>query len=99
MYYWVRFTGERITEESAANGDVAERGWIDPVFSWHELFDAKNDARAYRFDSLDEVLDFIHDEIGDTEDIDGDTFYAVDSRQDFETGDYWNYAAHIETTG
>lgn len=39
-------TGERINFTEAPDEGVAERGWIDPLFSRTTLFDSRNDASA-----------------------------------------------------
>ena len=93
--FLVRFTADRITEESAAEGMPAESGWVNPG----SLKDIREHAgvRAVGFDTLAECQEYIESTIGTTEPTEGDTYYAVDSEQDLETGDYWKYAAHIET--
>lgn len=96
--FLVRFTADRITEESAAEGMAAESGWVDPKWSRRKLHDDPKYVTAAGFDTLAECQEYIESVIGATEPTEGDTYYAVDAEQDVETGDHWKYAAHIETT-
>lgn len=91
---WVRFTADRITEESAAEGMAAESGWIDPIRA-RDIMPEREDVAPYGFDSREEAVAWIPSVIGEVETSDEETFYAVDSVQDKETGDYWRYAAHL----
>lgn len=92
----VRFTGERITEESAGQGDAAERGWVNPSWNRKQLYPKQADVRATGFDTREEAEEFIESIIGSYTTDDGENYYAEDSDLDKETGDYWKYAAHIE---
>lgn len=95
--FLVRFTGERITEESAAHGDAAERGWVEPSWNRKNLREKQEDVRATGFYTLAEAEEFIESILGAYQPTEGGTYYAEDSEQDAETGDYWRYAAHVET--
>lgn len=92
----VRFTGERVTEESAAKGEPAERGWVNPSWSRKRLYPNKSDSRAQGFDTREDAEAFIESVLGAYTSDFGENYYAEDADQDKETGDYWKYAAHIE---
>lgn len=94
MSFKVRFTGERITEESAHYGDFAEAGWIDPNYSKTVLFQDRDDVSVYSLADKEDAVELIRSHIGSTHSDDDETFYALDGRQ--EGTDYWMYAAHIE---
>lgn len=92
----VRFTADVVTEESAALGDVDRRGWVDPKWSMREVFDGREDVRSEVFDTEAEALKYIADTIGAYDDNGDGTYYSQDASQDWKTGEYWSYAAHIE---
>lgn len=94
--FLVRFTGERITEESAAQGDAAERGWVNPSWSRTTLYAEQDKVPYTGFDTREEAEAFIESTIGSYTTDDGENYYADDSDLDKETGDYWKYAAHVE---
>lgn len=99
--FTVRFTGERITEESAAEGMPAESGWADPQWSRRKLHEEQKSVRATGFDTLTEAQEFIESTIGPYEPTEAPEgpYYQIDAEQDLETGDYWKFAAHIEVSG
>lgn len=94
--YKIKFTGERVTEESAEQGDFAEAGWIDPQFSFKVVHEEAEDVPTFFAETFDEAAELIENYIGMTETDGGGSFYAVDSKLDYETGDTWSYAAHVE---
>ena len=94
--FTVTFTADVVTEESADFGDYDRSGWIDPKFSKSVIFDDKADVTHFVFDSLESAEDFIRETIGDYDSYDGFTWYATDSHDDYETGENYSYAAHIE---
>lgn len=91
---WVRFTADRITEESAAEGMAAESGWVDPIRA-RDIQPNREDVAPYGFGSREEAVEWIESVIGAIETGDYETYYAIDAVQDMETGDYWKYAAHL----
>ena len=91
----VRFTGERITEESAAEGDAAERGWVNPSWSRKRLYAKRENVAYTAFDTREEAEEHIESILGSYTSDDRENYYAEDADQDLETGDYWKYAAHI----
>ena len=94
---WVRFTADRITEESGAEGMAAESGWIDPM-NMKEIFPNREDVGVYGFGTWGEAVEWIESVIGAVETTDGESYYGIDSQMDMITGDYWRYAAHISAT-
>lgn len=92
----VTFTGERSTEESAAEGMVAESGWMDMDFSRTEILDSPAEAKVHECDSMEDALNLINDYIGDFEPSERGTYYGTDAHMDFTTGDVYTYAAHVE---
>ena len=91
---WVRFTADRITEESAAEGMAAESGWIDPIRA-RDIRPNREDVAPYGFSSREEAVEWVESVIGAIETGNYVTYYGVDAQQDMETGDYWMYAAHL----
>ena len=94
---WVRFTADRITEESASEGMAAESGWIDPIRA-RDIQPNREDVAPYGFGTRAEAVDWIESVIGAVETTDGESYYGIDSQMDMITGDYWRYAAHISST-
>lgn len=94
---WVRFTADRITEESSSEGMAAESGWIDPM-NMKEIFPNREDVGVYGFGTWDAAVEWVETVIGSIETGDRETFYTVDAQMDMITGDYWRYAAHISAT-
>lgn len=94
---WVRFTADRITEESGAEGMAAESGWIDPI-RMKEIYPNRSDVGVYGFGTWAEAVEWVETVIGAVETGDRETFYTVDAELDMITGDYWRYAAHISDT-
>lgn len=90
----VRFTADLITEESAAEGMVAESGWVSPN-SMRSIISIKEDVEPESFDTLEEAVDYIQSMIGSVSDAGGGSYYAEDSSIDYINGDHWNYAAHV----
>jgi hypothetical protein len=91
----VAFTGEKVTEESAAIGDAEERGWVDLHWNRKQFHENKEDVRTFEFDSLAEAEEFIESEIGSYDSYDGGTWYAADPDIDYVTGASYSYAAHV----
>ena len=91
---WVRFTAERITEESAAEGMAAESGWIDPIRA-RDIQPNREDVAPYGFGTRKDAVEWIESVIGAVETSDGESYYGIDAQQDMKTGDYWRYAAHL----
>lgn len=91
----VAFTGEKVTEESAAFGDAEERGWVDIRWSRKEFYMDKEDVRTFEFDTREEAEKFIESEIGSADSYDGYTWYAADPDIDYVTGASYSYAAHV----
>lgn len=91
----VAFTGEVTDEAHASEGMARESGWINSRWSMRVLHAEKEDVRVYVFDTLEEAEEKIRETIGDTETDGGGSYYATESRDDYETGDNWSYAAHI----
>lgn len=94
---WVRFTADRITEESAAEGMAAESGWIDPM-RMKDIRENREDVGVYGFGTKAAAVEWVESVIGAVETTDGESYYGIDSKQDIITGDYWSYAAHISST-
>ena len=97
----VFMTGERITPESAEQGDAAERGWVDPQFSTHEFFDSRNDAGSVLSvplsdpDLTGQIVDALQFYLGGWEDNGDGTFYSTGDGVDYATGDSYRYALHF----
>lgn len=94
---WVRFTADRITEESASEGMAAESGWIDPM-RMKDIHPNREDVGVYGFGTKAEALEWVETVIGSVETSDEESYYSIDAQQDMYTGDYWRYAAHISAT-
>lgn len=89
----LRFTAERITEESAAEGMAAESGWVE-AGNKHQIYEEQTPAEE--FETREEVMARIEEVIGSYEGEDGENFYGVDLDNDYVSGDSYRYAAHIE---
>lgn len=99
----LRFTYDRVSPESADDGDTSEAGWYVPG-GWH--FDVKGKP----FDPADvpdpiectgeECIREIESTVGcvDSVQVYGSklTVYGSDSSIDYQTGEHTAYAAHVE---
>lgn len=90
----LRFTADRITEDSATEGLAAESGWINPDYSKKEIFEDQTEPEI--FETKEEALERIEEVLGAYTTDNEQDFYGVDNDQDTITGDYYGYAAHIE---
>ncbi len=95
MKFEVAFTADVVDEESAANGDARERGWIDPRWSMTQVYENREDVTVETFDTREEAEAYIEETIGNYDSFDGETWYAQDPHEDYKTGDTWSYAGHI----
>lgn len=97
--FTVRFTGERITEESASEGMPAESGWVNiHSYSRRTMIEDRSKVTSHGFDTLAEAQEYIDSQIGPCEPVEAPegAYYQMDAEQDIKTGDYFKYAAHIE---
>lgn len=93
----IRFTYDVVTDESAANGDTAERGWYIPGMGKFAEDDAS--ASAHIEMRAREAVEEIQRTVGaiDSVSVYGNraTFYAADAKENYRTGESTRYAAHI----
>lgn len=90
----VRFTADRITEESASEGLAAENGFIVPNWSMRKIV-ADSEVVPETFETRKDAVEHIERTIGAVYADGGDRFYSEDEDLDFATGDRWMYAGHI----
>ena len=95
MKFEVAFTADVVTAESAEHGDADRRGWIDWDWSSRQVHENKEDVRVHIFDTREEAEKYIEDTIGTADSYDGYDWYAADPREDYRTGESWNYCGHI----
>lgn len=94
-------TGESVTPESAAHGDWAEHGWVDPQWSLRVFHDSRNDVRPLLDmaeddpDLAESVRDVLSEYLGSYADNGDGTFYGQDSSEDYQTGTSYTYAVHF----
>lgn len=88
----VRFTA------TVNNPDTEEtfNGWVDPKWSMTQLRSESTDVTTFEFDTRKEAEEFIEQTIGSADNYDGEDWYAADSHMDYQSGEDWSYAAHIE---
>lgn len=80
------------------NPDTEETldGWVDMSRPF-ELREASTDVAEHEFYDREEAVKFITYNIGSIgEEQQRGTYYAEDSQINTESGENWNYAAHIE---
>lgn len=99
-------TADRVTEESAQNGDAEERGWVREVGS-REIYENRNYVAptaqaeawdlAYGPDREDERADLraVVESLGAYYYDGRGTYYGEDGQVDDATGDTFNYAVHV----
>lgn len=82
---------------TVTNPDTDEEfnGWVDMSRPF-ELREANTDVPVHEFYKREEALKFIRYNIGTIGHEQRGTFYADDTQVNDETGENWNYAAHIE---
>jgi hypothetical protein len=98
-YIGAFMTGDHVTAESAASGDVAESGYIDPNWSRTTIQDRNNAGPLFwvREDD-DELPQLVREALAELhmpDDNHDGTFYGQGEEQDPETGDYFTYAVHF----
>ena len=100
-HLYVFVTCDRVTDESAAEGEAEESGWIDWDWSSRTIFDSSNDVRPLvsiplplTDDDREDILSRIGEVSAAWEGDDG-TYYAADSDIDYVTGDDYRYAVHV----
>lgn len=98
MFVKIRFTYDVVTEESAQHGDTAKRGWYIPGMGKFAEDDAS--ASEHIVCTAKQAVEEIQRTVGSIDSIsdnrNGATFYPADSEQDYQTGDYTSYHAHVE---
>lgn len=99
MKLYAFMTGEYVTDESAAEGEAAEMGWVDPSWSSQTFFDSRNDVRpVLDTDTDDEELEddvkSVLGKLGAYEDNGDGTFY---SQQNYHNKGWYTYAIHFFT--
>lgn len=88
-------TYDKVTPESAADGDVSDSGFID-ANGWEiSLSDALEGADFWQSGTVRELVDILRG-FGGVEDNGGGSFYESDARVNYTTGEETRRALHIE---
>ena len=95
--FFVTFTADRITEESASEGMAADGGFVNIEVDRFNILEDFDSVIEHGFDSFPELLEFIEEQIGDTEGDSSRSLYAIDpQRMNYDDGVTYMFAAHIE---
>jgi hypothetical protein len=79
------------------NPDTEEtfNGYVDPTRDMFQLRSDLYDVPVFEFDFMADAMEFVEDAIGIIGNSADGSFYAQDARLNAESGEYWNYAAHV----
>lgn len=95
--FFVTFTVDRITEESASEGMAADGGFVNIELDRFNILEDSETPIEHGFDSFPELLAFVEEQIGATEGDSSRALYAVDpQRMSYADGETYMFAAHIE---
>jgi hypothetical protein len=88
----VRFTARVV------NRDTEEEfnGWVSPSWNRYALYSEKEDVQVESFDTLEEAEKHIEDTIGSYVKEQRGNYYAEDEDMNYESGEHWLRAGHIE---
>lgn len=97
MFVKIRFTYDVVTEESAQDGDVAERGWYIPGMGKFPVEDES--ASEFVECTARAAVKDIESVVGAIGDVSAHghiaAFYSADPEEDYRTGENTSYCAHI----
>jgi hypothetical protein len=91
----IRTTYDIVTEESAAHGDVAERGWIDEE---GEVMEPDADEEAEGITAVSLAVKFLRDAGGIYPSSSGfhpGVWYSNEAEQDYRTGEWETRSYHL----
>ncbi|UDL16715.1 hypothetical protein SEA_ATUIN_322 [Arthrobacter phage Atuin] len=71
-------------------------GWVSPNWNRYALYTNREDVSVQEFETLAEAIEYIKTEIGEIDSTNGTTYYAADADLNYESGEHWMRAGHIE---